>query len=65
MVDHAETLSKEEATSVLHRVGFSKEKIANILSELDDPIDVDRDAAVLEKYGISRDTLVNLMGGSP
>jgi DNA-directed RNA polymerase subunit H (RpoH/RPB5) len=65
MVDRAETLSKEEATSVLHRVGFSQEKIAQILGELDDPIDVDRDAAVLEKHGISRDTLVNLMGGSP
>jgi CBS-domain-containing membrane protein len=65
MVDHVATLSKVEATKVFRRVGFSDEKIAGILSELDDPIDIDRDAAVLEKYGINRDVLVDLMGGSP
>jgi CBS-domain-containing membrane protein len=65
MVDHVTTLSKVEATKVFRRVGFSDEKIAGILSELDDPIDIDRDAAVLEKYGINRDVLVDLMGGSP
>jgi hypothetical protein len=65
MVDHAATISKAEATKVLRRVGLSEEKINGILSELGDPIDVDRDAGVLEKYGISRDVLVDLMGGSP
>jgi hypothetical protein len=65
MVDHAATLSKAEATKVLRRVGFSEERIAGVLAELDDPIDLDRDAAVLEKNGINRDVLVDLMGGSP
>jgi DNA-directed RNA polymerase subunit H (RpoH/RPB5) len=64
MIEHSE-ISKAEATKVLRRVGISDEKIANILSELEDPIDVDRDAAVLAKYGINRDVLVDLMGGSP
>lgn len=58
-------LSKAEATRVLRRVGFSKENIATVMSELDDPIDIERDAAILEKYGINRDLLVDLMGGSP
>jgi hypothetical protein len=65
MVDHAETLSKAEAAGVLRRVGFSDEKIDKLLSELNDPIDFDRDAAILEKFGVNRDTLVDLMGGSP
>jgi CBS-domain-containing membrane protein len=65
MVDHAATLSKAEANKVLLRVGFSEEKIVDLFSELEDPIDVDRDAAVLEKHGISRDILEDLMGGSP
>jgi hypothetical protein len=65
MVDHATTLSKAEANKVLLRVGLSQEKITNIFSELEDPIDFDRDVAVLEKYGITRDVLEDLMGGSP
>jgi hypothetical protein len=65
MVDHTETLSKAEAMKVLLRVGFSEATIDTILSELPDPIDLDRDGAVLEKYGINRDVLVDLMGGSP
>jgi CBS-domain-containing membrane protein len=65
MAEREATISKAEATSVLRRVGFSQEKIAEFLSELEDPIDIDRDATVLEKHGISRDMLVDLMGGSP
>jgi hypothetical protein len=65
MVDFGGTISKAEATKVLGRVGVSKEKIADIMSELQDPIEVDRDTATLEKYGISRDVLVDRMGGSP
>ena len=65
MVDFAGTISKAEAIKVLSRVGVPKAKIADIMSELPDPIDVVRDTAVLEKYGISRDVLVDRMGGSP
>jgi hypothetical protein len=65
MVDFTQTLSKAEAMKVLLRVGFSVAKIDAIFSELPDPIDLDRDSAVLEKYGINRDVLVDLMGGSP
>jgi hypothetical protein len=65
MVDFAGKISKAEAIKVLSRVGVPKEKIADIMSELADPIDVDRDTAILEKYGISRDVLVDRMGGSP
>ncbi len=65
MVDFAGTISKAEATKVLTRVGVSRERIADILSQLEDPIDVDRDTAILEHYGINRDILVDRMGGSP
>ncbi len=65
MVDFGGTISKAEATKVLKRVGVPDEKIADIMGELDDPIDVERDTAILEKYGISRDVLVDRMGGSP
>jgi hypothetical protein len=60
-----ETISKAEASKVLRRVGISEGRIAEIFSELKDPIDLNRDVAVLEKYGITRDALEDLMGGSP
>jgi hypothetical protein len=60
-----ETISKAEASKVLRRVGISEDRIAEIFSELKDPIDLNRDVAVLEKYGITRDALEDLMGGSP
>jgi len=58
-------ISKAEAERVLRRAGFGDERIRDLLNELDDPIDLDRDATVLLRHGATRDHLLDLMGGSP
>lgn len=56
---------KDEVRKVLTRCGFERQRIDDALAELPDPIDIDRDADVLSHYGITRDNLTNLLGGSP
>jgi hypothetical protein len=59
------TISKAEAAKVLRRAGYSAELIGEILDQFADPIDLDRDARTLMKYGLTRESLINTMGGSP
>ena len=59
------TVSHEEATRVLRRVGFAPELISKILAQLEDPIDLVRDEHILDRYGISRAALEDQLGGSP
>jgi len=58
-------ISKAEFARVLERVGYPAEVIDEITAQLEDPIDADRDAQVLERYGVTRGRLMDLMGGSP
>jgi hypothetical protein len=57
--------SHEEFERVLHRAGYSDEFISEILSELPDPIDLDRDHTILARHGLSPERLMDRMGGSP
>ena len=57
--------SHEEAVRVLGRTGYSDESIREILRELPDPFDVQRDRENLARYGASQELLVDRMGGSP
>jgi hypothetical protein len=41
------------------------ETIKEILGQLPDPMDFDKKADVLHKYGFARDQLVSRMGGNP
>ena len=59
------TVSKAEAVRVLRRAGYSTETIQEIDDQLADPIDLDRDAPTLLRYGITRERLMDAMGGSP
>jgi hypothetical protein len=65
VTEASRTLSKAEAVRVLRRAGYPAELIREIFDQPADPIDVDRDAPTLSRYGITRDHLVNLMGESP
>lgn len=58
-------MSKAEVTKVLRRVGVSDDRIKTLLDELPDPVDLDREAQLLERYGIDRSRLNDRMGGSP
>jgi hypothetical protein len=58
-------VSHAEATQVLRRAGYPQERIDDVLRHLPDPIDTERDAAACFKLGLSVDSLVDRMGGSP
>ena len=58
-------VTKAEATRMLRSVGTSEELIREILDQLDDPIDSDRDAQTFERYGLNYERLTERMGGSP
>jgi hypothetical protein len=59
------TISKAESYLLLTRAGYSVEFIRGIHEQLADPIDLDRDAPTLLRYGIASDRLVDRLGGSP
>jgi hypothetical protein len=50
---------------VLRRTGYSDESIREILRELPDPFDLQRDREILASYGVSQELLMDRMGGSP
>ena len=50
---------------MLRRAGYSKQEIEDLLRDLPDPIDADRDAMELVKRGLSLSNLTDRRGGSP
>jgi hypothetical protein len=58
-------VSHADLARLLQRVGYSPEVIAEIASQLPDPIDVDRDAQILERYHLTGGRLMELLGASP
>lgn len=57
--------SHAEVARVLHRAGYTDEFISEVLSKLPDPIDVERDEAIIARYGLTAERLMSRMGGSP
>jgi hypothetical protein len=57
--------SKKKVLAVLRKVGISAETVKEIDECLEDPIKLPRDGTFLLRHGITRDQLVNMMGGSP
>ena len=57
--------SHEQLARVLHHAGYSNEFIREVLSQLPDPIDLQRDQLILARYGLSSERLMDRMGGSP
>jgi hypothetical protein len=58
-------MPKAELTRVLERADLPHDLIEEVTGELPDLVDFDRDAAVLDRHGLTRDRLVDLLGGSP
>ena len=54
-----------ELAQVLERAGLPPDVIDEVLGQLPDPVDFRRDAAVLDRYGLSRTRVTDLLGGSP
>ena len=65
MTDARDVKPKAEVLAVLRRAGIPEETIRELDTVLDDPVDLDHDLGLLGRYGITRDRLVDVMGGSP
>jgi hypothetical protein len=65
MVDEPNVRRKAEILAVLRRAGYSEQTVAALDADLPDPVDVDRDANVFLRHGITLDSVIDRMGGSP
>lgn len=54
-----------EVARVLRRAGYSEEIVSEVLSQLLDPIDLQRDQQILARYGLNPERLMDRLGGSP
>jgi hypothetical protein len=57
-------VSKHRVLEIMQRVGLG-ELVRAADRELPDPVDLNRDQALLLKYGLDRERLIDRMGGSP
>lgn len=57
--------SRDEMERVLRRAGYRDEFIGDVLEQLREPIDLQRDQEILARYGLSAEGLMDRMGGSP
>jgi hypothetical protein len=64
-MEKRQLISHAEAKQMLRRAGYPQERIDDVLRHLPDPIDTERDGEAVFKLGVSRDTLMDRMGGSP
>jgi len=64
-VDGPSLVSHAEAERMLRRAGYSEQDIKDLLRDLPDPIDADRDGAALTQRGLTLGHLTDQMGGSP
>ena len=60
-----QTMPKDELRRVLERADVPHDLINKTLNQLADPVDFDRDAAVLDEHGFNRTRLTDMLGGSP
>jgi hypothetical protein len=65
MDQSSKIVSHAEARRLLGRAGIAWDDIEKIIAALPDPIDVDRDEQTLVGYGVTREYLVDALGGSP
>ncbi len=55
----------KEFARVLRRAGYPDEFISEVLSQVADPVDLQRDQQILARYGLSSERLMDRLGGSP
>ena len=59
------TLQKKDFLHALHTAGVPKDTIKATDEQLQDPIDLERDALFLVRHGLDPGQLMDRMGGSP
>ena len=60
-----QTRTKQQIMSLLRRLGNENNEVDEAERLLPDPVDLDRDADLLRKLGLTVDSAVNELGGSP
>jgi hypothetical protein len=65
MSDENNLRAKADLMSVLRRAGIPGDTVQTLESLLPDPVDLRRDGDLLARYGVTRDGLIDRMGGSP
>jgi hypothetical protein len=65
LMEKRHLFSHAQAEQILRRAGFHQEQIDEVLRDLPDPIDIERDGGALVKHGVSREQLIDRLGGSP
>jgi hypothetical protein len=65
MSDKRDLRPKAGVLTVLRRVGTPEESVQVLNAALGDPVDLRRDGNLLASHGITLDSLVDRMGGSP
>ena len=65
MADYLGSRSHEELARVLGLAGYPDEFIGEVLQQLPDPFDLERDQQILGRYGLSPERLMDRMGGGP
>jgi hypothetical protein len=58
-------IARAELVQILRRAGYPVEVSDEIASRFPDPLDPDRESPLLQRYGVTRERLVDQMGGSP
>jgi hypothetical protein len=59
------TRSHEDAAKIMHRAGYPDDFIHEVLSQLPDPIDFQRDQEILGRYDLTAERMMDRLGGSP
>jgi ribosomal protein S18 len=58
-------MSHPAFVEVLRHVGYPAGQIDELMAQLADPVDFDRDAEILDRYLVDRSRLTDRIGGSP
>ena len=58
------TVPRDFALQLLRRIGAG-DRVDEARAALPDPVDLDQDATVLARFGLTRDHLYSELGGSP
>jgi hypothetical protein len=54
----------DKVARLLRREGYSDEFISEVLGQLPEPVDVERDQEILGRYGLNAERLMDRLGAS-
>lgn len=65
MSEERDLRAKPNVLAVLRRTGVPEQTVQALSAVLEDPVDLRRDGNLLGRYGITLDSLMDRLGGSP